>query len=260
MQLQLNQHIAFELQPCAPIRKTGYKRIESEWNWAAVVGVSAPMKTKGDKSCFVAKHPSGVSEVLGVLSESTGKSYRGLDTPFALYVLWKLQTRGRVVATIRAYRNPQLDPVNGDCGYLVFDTLEMSDDKKYSYEALAELELCFHRTRAELESWIRKVYHKRGRQLAFVTHDLWRKALEAKFEAELAGFTLTQVGTVDPTLLRADGDSQYKLGSAVLDTELVSVVPGFGRLEGSNRSLLGGVLCDSDGQVVGSTGLLVQGN
>lgn len=127
MQLQFNDHIAFELVPCEPLRNTGYRREESDWSWARIVGVSVPVRRKGGKSCFVAKVPNGKYELLGKFDDSTSGSVRGLDTPFALYVLWSETPSGRTIVTIRAYRNVQLDPVKGDCGDLVFDTFEMTN-------------------------------------------------------------------------------------------------------------------------------------
>ena len=256
MQLQLNDHIAFELVPCEPLRNTGYRREESDWSWAKVAGVSVPVKRKGGKSCFVAKVPNGKYELLGKFDDPKSGSVRGLDTPFALYVLWNETPLGRTIVAIRAYRNVQLDPVKGDCGDLVFDTFEMTNQSVHGPLALEKLDLYYHRTLSELESFVRRIYLHRTSQLAGVIHDLRVRVCNVELELERAGLTVTKETSLNRECLSHDGNPQYQIGSASIDTKVMSVLPEFSDSARYSRSLIFGALFDSEGELVAPTELL----
>jgi len=255
MQLQFNDHIALELVPCEPLRNTGYKREESEWCWARVVGVTVPVRRNGGKSCFAAKIPNGKHELVGRFDDSAANSIRGLDTPFVLYVLWRETLLGRTIVAIRAYRNLQFDPVKGDCGDLVFDTFEMTNRDAYGPLALEKLELYYHHTRSEFESFVRKVYLRRATQLAGVIHDLRVRVCNVELELERAGLAVTKETSLNTEELRRDGSSQYQIGRVAIDTKVVSALPEFPDSARCSRSLIFGALFDSEGQLVVPTEL-----
>lgn len=245
MQLQLNDYIALELVPCSPVRDTGFKRTETGWNWAKVVGVGVPVKKRGSKTCFVAKLSTAKGELLGVLAETTGSSYRGLDTPFALYFAYMTSKDSeKVSGRLIAYRDLQLDPVNGDCGYLVFDTLEMSDREKHSGCHLEEFGVWYYKTQGEVESFIRKLYGRKMGQLSFLAHQARLDTIEVETELKKAGFALISEFDEDLENLRRDGEAIYRVTSGVLNTTVVSMLPGLADRKHHCRSLVKEVLCD----------------